>query len=126
MASINAGFAYALTLLCVSTNSLAQTDLPKEGPVAATAVFHGTSKSIGSGDFMQYTYDAVGGWVADKLGGFEDRVTVRCIGGFRTFKRKIEFEASIAKPPIPQATSRQNYSIQWHRQIRWRQRRLGC
>jgi hypothetical protein len=87
--------------LCVSTNSFAQTELPKEGPVAATGIFHGISKSMGVGDLMQYTYDAVGGWVADKPGGFGDRVTVRCIGGLRTFKGKIEFESSICEATDP-------------------------
>lgn len=83
-------------LLCVSTISVAQ-DLPKEGPVAATAVFHSTAKVVGFADLAQTTYEATGGWVADKPGGFGDRLTVRCVGGYRTLKGKIESESSMCE-----------------------------
>ena len=91
----------ASALLSFSTSSFAQTELPKEGPVAATGVFHSNLKVIGVGDLAQFAYEAKGGLVADKPGGFGDRLTVRCIGGFRALKGKIEFEYNMCEYTDP-------------------------
>src|SRR5262245_63014150 len=87
----------ASALLSFSTSSFAQTELPKEGPVAATGIFYSSLKSIGVGDLVQLSYEAKGGLVADKPGGFGDRLTVRCIGSYRTVKGKIEFEYNMCE-----------------------------
>ena len=121
----------ASALLCVSTNSFAQTELPKEGPVAATGVFHSNLKVMSVGDLSQLSYEAVGGLVADKPGGFGDRLTVRCIGGYRALKGKIEFENNMCDYTDPAGDKlysklgerlsgrgqgrHQDYSDQWHR-----------
>src|SRR6478672_2154404 len=73
----------ASALLSFSTSSFAETELPKEGPIAATGVFHSNLKFINAGDLAQYTYEAKGGLVADKPGTFGDRLTVRCVGSIR-------------------------------------------
>jgi hypothetical protein len=91
----------ASLLLCVSTSSFAQTELPKEGPVAATGIFHSNLKVIGVGDLAQFAYDSKGGWVAEKPGGFGDRLTVHCIGSGRTLKGKIEFEYNMCEYTDP-------------------------
>ena len=93
--------ACASALLCVSTSSFAQTELPKEGPIAATGIFHSSLKVIDVGDLRQLSYEAVGGLVADKPGGFGDRLTVRCIGGYRALKGKIEFENNMCELTDP-------------------------
>jgi hypothetical protein len=82
----------ACALLCSSTTSFAQT-LPKEGSIAATGIFHGTSKRVAMGqDLIQYISDSTGGLVSDKPDGFGDRVTGRCVTSGRTTKGKVEFE----------------------------------
>jgi hypothetical protein len=91
----------ASALLSFSTSSLAQTELPKEGPVAATGIFHSNLKSVGVGDLVQFSYEAKGGWVADKPGGFGDRLTVRCVGSGRTLKGKIKFEYNMCEYTDP-------------------------
>ena len=90
----------ASAVLCVSTISVAQ-DLPKEGPIAATGIFHSNLKTINVGDVVQLSYEAKGGLVADKPGGFGDRLTVRCIGSYRTLKGKIEFEYNMCEYTDP-------------------------
>jgi hypothetical protein len=85
----------ASALLCFSTSSLAQTALPKEGDIAATAVFVGSYKQLAMGkDLIQTIFEATGGWVADKPDGFGDRVTGRCVGTGRSLKGKVEFESA--------------------------------
>ena len=87
----------ASALLGFSTSSFAQAELPKEGPVAATGAFHSNFKVVSVGDLTQIAYDAKGGFVADKPGGFGDRLTAHCIGSARTLKGKIEFEYNMCE-----------------------------
>ena len=91
----------ASALLSFSTSSLAETELPKEGPIAATGNFHSNLKTISVGDLRQLSYEAVGSWVADKPGGFGDRLTVRCIGSYRALKGKVEFEYNMCEYTDP-------------------------
>ena len=91
----------ASALLGFSTGSFAETDLPKEGPVAATGVFYSNLKAITVGELVQFTYEAKGGWVADKPGGFGDRLTARCVGSIRALKGKIEFEYNMCEYTDP-------------------------
>ena len=91
----------ASALLSFSTSSFAQAELPKEGPVAATVVIHSNLKIMSVGDLVQNLYDGVGGVIADKPGGFGDRLTVRCMGSLRMLKGKIEFENNMCEYTDP-------------------------
>ena len=87
----------AVALLGFSSTAFAQ-ELPKEGPINSSATFHSFTKSVTAETLIQISYDAKGGFLADKPGGFMDRVTARCVGGIRAVVQgKIEHEYNMCE-----------------------------
>jgi hypothetical protein len=76
----------------------AQSTFPKEGDVAFSGVFHGMSHSVSMGeDVSQYSYEAMGGLLAEKEGSLPDRMSVRCVGGGRVVKGALEGETGMCE-----------------------------
>src|SRR5262245_38615050 len=87
------GSVCASALVCLSTGSLAQSALPKEGSIAVKSVSHATLKQVAMGeDFVLIIADSTTGWIADKPDGFGDGVTGRCVSSHRREKGRLEAE----------------------------------
>jgi hypothetical protein len=84
---------FPCALLCVSTTSFAQVELPKEGGIAATSVVRGTWKQVAvEKEFSLTIVESRSGLVPDKPDGFGDRVTGRCVSSHRFVKGKLDAE----------------------------------
>jgi hypothetical protein len=89
----------AFTLGTAMSFGAAAADVPKEGSVAFTGLYHVTafhSVSMGK-DLTQYGYEVIGGTIAGKEGTFPDRMSARCVGGARTVKGTIENETGMCE-----------------------------
>ena len=76
-------FLLAIAALMGVSTAAAQSQLPKEGVTAFSAVVHSTGLhqvSMGA-DLSQSSYEVIGRTVAEKEGSLPDRMSMRCVGG---------------------------------------------
>ena len=76
----------------------AQSALPKEGDVAFSGVYHSMSHGVSMGeDMSQFSYEAIGGLLAEKEGSLPDRMSIRCVGSGRVVKGALEGQTSMCE-----------------------------
>lgn len=85
------------TAMAFATTAMAA-DLPKEGVVAFSAIFHSVGHEVSIGeDLSQYAFEAIGGTLAEKEASLPDRMSVRCVGGGRDVKGVLEGERGMCE-----------------------------
>jgi len=91
-------YLLALAALTSLSPAAAQSTLPKADTVAFSAIFHGIGHEVTMGDDLsQYSYEAIGGTLAAKEASLPDRMSVRCVGGGRVVKDRLEGERGMCE-----------------------------
>jgi hypothetical protein len=97
---MNASFLISLLALALAASpAVAQSTLPKEGSVAFSATVHtiGLHRIFMGEDLSQYSYESIGGTLAEKEGSLPDRMSMRCVGGGRSVKGMLEGETAMCE-----------------------------